>query len=193
MNNIITWCNANKEWCFSGIGVLVVGLILAMFTNVGKWVYGLFTRKQPTPIGPSPQASAPAKSLDDVKKSVQILFIDDDTKFKVVSILKQSGWQNTLIIKDVAALDDPTIARTDIFFVDINGVGLKLRFKDGGLGLALALKTKYPKKKVVIYSAETKGERFHEAWKKTDTHLPKNADPYEFQQIVEDFALGRGD
>ena len=63
-------------------------------------------------------------------------------------------------------------------------------FNDEGLGLALAIKDKYPEKKVIIYSAETNGDRFHEALRKADSFLPKNADPYEFQRIVEEFTLG---
>lgn len=79
------------------------------------------------------------------------------------------------------------MADADIFFVDIQGVGLKLGFRDEGLGLALALKEKYPDKKLVIYSAEPRGERFHKALKKADETLEKNADPYQFQQLVENF------
>lgn len=63
-------------------------------------------------------------------------------------------------------------------------------FSDEGLGLALAIKKKYPSKKVIIYSAETNGDRFHEALRKADSFLAKNADPYEFQRIVEEFTIG---
>jgi hypothetical protein len=80
------------------------------------------------------------------------------------------------------------VAEADIFFVDIQGVGVRLGFKDEGLGLAGALKDKYPEKKLVIYSAEPRGERFHTAFRKADGALEKNADPYEFQQLVEEFA-----
>jgi DNA-binding NarL/FixJ family response regulator len=57
------------------------------------------------------------------------------------------------------------------------------------LGLALNLKKKYPAKRIVIYSAETQGDRFHEALRKADGFLPKNAEPYEFQQMVGQFSL----
>ena len=63
-------------------------------------------------------------------------------------------------------------------------------FHDEGLGLALAIKQKYPKKKVVIYSAETQGDRFHKALREADSFLAKNADPYEFQRLVEEFTIG---
>jgi hypothetical protein len=123
-----------------------------------------------------------------IKANTHILFIDDDAKFKVVTILKKSGWINTKNIKDIDNLDNKLIQETDIFFVDIQGVGLSLQFNDEGLGLALALKKKYPTKRVVIYSAETKGDRFHEALRKADSFLPKNAEPYEFQLLVEEYS-----
>lgn len=123
-----------------------------------------------------------------IKDSTRIVFVDDDERFKVVKILKNSGWCNTSLVKDVGSLDDRAIFEADIFFVDIQGVGIKLGFKDEGLGLAAALKVKYPEKKLVIYSAEPKGERFHKALRMADDSLEKNADPYEFQLLVEQFA-----
>ncbi|MFY4806848.1 hypothetical protein ACOTVJ_10700 [Aliarcobacter butzleri] len=119
------------------------------------------------------------------KSSLKILFIDDDIKFKVINIIKNSGWINTKIVKDISNLDSDEVKNTDIFFVDIQGVGIKLKFTDEGLGLANAIKSKYPEKKVVIYSAETRGDRFHEALRKADDFLAKNAEPFEFQQTIE--------
>jgi hypothetical protein len=45
---------------------------------------------------------------------------------------------------------------------------------------------------VIIYSAETEGDRFHEALRKADSFLAKNADPYQFQRLVEEFTIGIG-
>jgi DNA-binding NarL/FixJ family response regulator len=104
--------------------------------------------------------------------------------------LERSGWKYTKLIKDATTLDDASILEADILFIDVQGVGVSLGFNDEGLGLALAIKEKYPKKKVVIYSAETQGNRFHAALRKADSFLPKNADPYEFQRIVEEFTIG---
>ena len=124
-----------------------------------------------------------SKKLDNFKLTKHILFIDDDTKFKVVSILKKSGWIHTKSVKDIDSYDSKDVLETDIFFVDIQGVGKQLECKDEGLGLAMNLKNKYPLKKVVIYSAETKGERFHDALRIADSFLSKNAEPYQFQQL----------
>lgn len=175
------------EWFFSGIGTyLFGGFITCIFfgykyrSQISSKISsfkGYFSKNQPT------------ISLSEAKKTKSILFIDDDVKFKVVSILKKAGWENTRIFKDVSSLDDDEVKNTDIFFVDIQGVGIKMDFKEEGLGLALAIKKKYPDKKVVIYSSETKGDRFHEALKVADSFLPKNAEPYEFQLIVEELAV----
>ena len=129
-----------------------------------------------------------AENLDKRKLITKILFIDDDTKFKVVNILKKSGWTQTKVVKDIDNIDDTSVKESDIFFVDIQGVGKALECKDEGLGLALTLRKKYPYKKIIIYSAETKGDRFHEGLQKADAFLAKNAEPYEFLQLVEQFS-----
>lgn len=123
------------------------------------------------------------------KETARILFIDDDTTFQVVKIIKKSGWCNVKVIKDVDSLDSPAIKETDLFFIDIQGVGKALKFKDEGLGLAIALKNKYPNKKIVIYSAEPSGDRFHQGFRVADDFLSKTAEPYQFQQVIENMLL----
>ena len=78
--------------------------------------------------------------LDFIKNNTGILFIDDETGFSTVKIFKQSKWNNTNIEKDIANLDSDLIVKNDIFFIDINGVGKKLRYKDGGQGLCVDIK-----------------------------------------------------
>jgi len=123
------------------------------------------------------------------KDRTRILFIDDDLKFKVVSILKAAGWNHTKAVKDIKALDIEDAREAHIFFVDIQGVGKAMGFDDQGLGLAYALKTKYPHKKVVIYSSDQNGDRFHKAFNVVDYQLYKNAEPYEFINLVEQLGL----
>lgn len=123
-----------------------------------------------------------------LKGTTKILFVDDNhTDYKMVSILKRAGWTKTKSVKDITDLDAQVVIESDIIFVDINGVGLSL-FEDQGLGLASALKIKYPKKKIVIYSSETTGDRFHKALRQVDDCLPKNAEPYQFINLVENFS-----
>ena len=134
-----------------------------------------------------PKAKFPDRSVDDIKQICKIIFVDD-RKFSVVDILGKAGWVNTKRVKDVYSLDDNDIKEAHILFVDIQGVGKALQFKDEGLGLITALKNKYPNKKIVVYSAESDGDRFHKGLSKADARLSKNADPYEFQTLVEKFA-----
>ncbi len=125
------------------------------------------------------------KKIENLRPSVSILFIDDDIKFKVISILKNSGWIQTKIVRDLKNLNELSITNAHIVFVDIQGVGKQMGFTDDGLGLAASIKKKYPKKKVIIYSADSEGSRFHEAFRLADDQLSKNAVPYEFESVIE--------
>lgn len=129
------------------------------------------------------------RSLDEIKSACKILFIDDKA-FPLVDILKNEGWRNTSRIKDVDALEQTEVKEAHILIVDIQGVGKKLMFKDEGLGLIIALKEKYPNKKVIVYSAEDQGviQAFHPGLDKADRRLSKNSDPYQFQVAVESFS-----
>ena len=203
------WVVTNKEWLFSGIGLAVVSFILKkLFLETksdGNPPY------QPANIDIKIENSNESftsdkvlqnniegvnvepvikKTLDNFKNETRILFIDDDMRFKVSKILIRSGWVHTKLIKDCETLDEQDVINASILFIDVQGVGLAMGFNDEGLGLALAIKQKYPKKKVVIYSAETQGDRFHKALREADSFLAKNADPYEFQRLVEEFTIG---
>lgn len=201
---MMEWIALNKEWVFSGMGVTAV---LFLLNKIFKLNYSdKTTDNQPVTainniINNNSQTGLNAfkeegshhvekntLTIPELKESIRILFIDDDARFKVVAILKNSGWKFTKLIKDVKSLDAPEILESDILFIDIQGVGVALGFNDEGLGLALAVKDKYPMKKVIIYSAETEGNRFHDALRKADSFLAKNADPYEFQRIVEEYS-----
>lgn len=187
---MIEFLKSNYEWLFGGLGVTAIFFVLEKFTFKKKKGSGKAVKnKNSITINnnlSSQLTDGNRKSLVKKDKSnLKILFIDDQhTKFKMVSILKKSGWKNTNSVKDITDLDDYRAKESDIIFVDINGVG-KTLFKDEGLGLASALKKKYPAKKIVIYSAETKGDRFHKALREVDDCLSKNAEPYQFINLIE--------
>jgi hypothetical protein len=190
----------NYEWIFSGVGVLIIGYIITFFLPHKN-------QKQDIPIINTPSTntnsfvvnnimgntnqidkSSTENTDDRLKGKTKILFIDDNhTEYKMVSILKKSGWINTKSVKDVIDLDDPKVNEADIIFVDINGVGTTM-FQDQGLGLASALKKKYDSKKIILYSAEITGDRFHRALREVDGCLSKNAEPYQFINLIEEFA-----
>jgi len=198
MSQIGTYISDNKEWLFSGIGVLVISSILYLLKDkiFGTKTESVNTNSNANTINnnivinsrDSREERKIKEEQEERRKDLtRILFVDDDTKFKTVSILKRAGWKNTISKKDIIDLDDNDAINSDIIFVDINGVGSEL-FNDQGLGLASALKKKYPEKKIVLYSAETTGDRFHSALREVDSCLSKNAEPYEFINLVENFA-----
>lgn len=184
----------NYQWLFSGLGVAIIG-----------WVgYYIFSRNKPNKevksqkntnnitikntLGQTnpPETEKSEKTKCD-KTKYRILFIDDKHReFKMVSQLKKAGWINTKAVKDVVDLDDPKVKEADLIFVDINGVGTQL-FEDQGLGLAAALKDRYKEKAIILYSSDPEGDRFNVKLKKVDDSLPKNADPYEFISMIEQY------
>jgi len=131
----------------------------------------------------------PDRTLEEIRGVCKILFIDD-RNFPVVDIIKNAGWINTKRIKDAEAIEQTDIREAHIIFCDIQGVGKKLKFKDEGLGLVIALKNSYPNKKVIVYSGEDQGrvEAFHKGLDVADGRLSKLADPYQFQLLVEKYS-----
>lgn len=127
--------------------------------------------------------------IDFMKSRSKILFIDDDKNFNVVKILKESGWRHTKSISDIKNIDIPIVKDSHILFVDINGVGKILNLQYEGLDLSLMIKQRYPKKKVVIYSANRTTNAFHQAWDICDFKLEKNALPNQFQNLVEKYSV----
>lgn len=123
-----------------------------------------------------------------LKGKLRILFIDDK-KTVIAQNLRNDGWKNTKLIHDVKSLNIAAIKNADVFFVDINGVGISLGLEHEGLDLALMIKKKFKNKKVVIYSGNKKNNMFHEAWDVCDHRLEKNALPIQFESLVEQFAL----
>lgn len=131
----------------------------------------------------------PERNLDEIKSICKIVFIDDRA-FPIIDILKRSNWKNVTRINDVSSLSQTEVSEGHILFVDIQGVGKKLKLKDEGLGLIVALKRKYPNKRVIAYSGEDEGQvqAFHEGINVADSRLSKNAATYQFEFLVEKYA-----
>ena len=192
--NMIDLFQENYKWIFSGVGVAILIFILnKIFISKS----GSKSTKNTNKVIINNSINSSSKSNDEqgnesednrLKEKTRILFVDDEhTKFKMVSILKKAGWKNTKSIKDITDLDDQRAKEADFIFVDINGVGTTL-FEDQGLGLASALKKKYQDKIIVLYSDETSGDRFHRALREVDDCLPKNAEPYQFINLIENLS-----
>lgn len=132
----------------------------------------------------------PQRTVEDLKRITKILFIDDQS-FGVVQQLKEKdGWQNVCRIRDVDSLSQTEIRDAHIVFVDIQGVGKKMGFEDEGMGVIQALRETYPEKKIIMYSAESKGkvDALHPSGNLVDYRLRKTAKRYEFESVIEQFA-----
>lgn len=123
-------------------------------------------------------------SVDDIKKHIQILFVDDKDDFKIIDILREIGYRVDYA-PDILDIDDSKIKNADIVFLDINGVGVAMKFKNQGMGLCGALRSRYGNaKKLILYSGETLGDIFDPDAKKADATLPKDSDLYQFISYI---------
>jgi hypothetical protein len=144
-------------------------------------------------INVNPQTKLPAfngKPVSDVsdvpslKRSIRVLFIDDDKDFKIVKVLKRMGWEYVKIVTDITSLENPSLVEANVVFVDIQGVGKSMQCSDEGLGLTLAIRRRYPEKKIIIYSAEEEGPRFHDGFHAANYSLQKFVDPIRFEDAI---------
>ena len=113
----------------------------------------------------------------------------------IALIRKQSGMKeqnqsvsqtvNVKKISVVKRIDSPEICNANIIFVDINGVGESLFPKEQGLGVAKAIKKRFKDKKVYLYSAQH--HALNSDFNLLDGVLSKNADPYEFINIIDNY------
>lgn len=186
------WFMDNLEWIFIGVGATVVSGVVAFLVNRSRKDahenQSTQTQQQIvnvyTASNDAHKNVCTIKNQADLKKMVHILFIDDE-RFKMVQILRTMGWSNIEYKKNVVNPDDDVVLRSHVIFVDINGVGGNA-YRNQGLGLAAAIKDKHPEKKVIIYSVEPTGDRFDDDLRKIDKCLPKNAEPIQFSNLIEE-------
>lgn len=203
MEHIINWITENKEWLFSGLGVALLTLVVKNFLTRGNNNKDNQTQSQVnnqtqnltvnlaqnhpfTDTAKPNEKKSNALTLDGMKAQTNILFIDDDKKFKIVSILKKAGWNNTSFFPnpDVTDINAEKIRNAHIIFVDIKGVGTTM-YDNEGLDLVVDLKKKYPEKKVVMYSSVQEHSLFHKAINMADDRIPKNSYPAVFVSVIE--------
>ena len=107
-------------------------------------------------------------------------------------MILNSSKDMTNIINELlnSGISQTELVDAHIVLVDVQGVGKKMQCPDEGLGLIVAIKEKYPQKKVIMYSGESQGkiETFHKAWNVADHSMKKSATQYEFNNIIEKFA-----
>lgn len=123
---------------------------------------------------------------NDIKNTAQILFIDDED-FNVIKMLRKAGWKNIKRIPDFANLDIIDLKNANVVFVDIKGVGIVGGYKNEGIGLAAAIKKKYPNKGVILYSGTLEYNIFDPDIDIVDAKLQKNAEPIQFSYLIEQY------
>lgn len=123
-------------------------------------------------------------TTDDIKARVRILFVDDKDDFPIITMLRNIGYQ-VEYLSDIVDFDAKPVKYADIVFLDINGVGVAMKFKNQGMGLCGALRDYYGNaKKLILYSGETEGSIFDKDAKKADATLPKDSDLYQFISYI---------
>lgn len=127
-------------------------------------------------------------TIEEIKSRIKVLFVDDK-EFPIVDHLKSIGYVGTDYMPDIDDIDDTRVRYAHIIFLDINGVGIRLGFKNQGMGLCGAIKDKYGNsKRVILYSAETLGSLFDPDAKKADDTIPKDSDYVQFTTMITDYA-----
>lgn len=92
------------------------------------------------------------------KEPFKILFIDDEFEdFPLINIIDSNSEFTVRSMHDANSLTDEAIVWANVVFVDIHDVGKKMNLDEEGKALAVAIKKKYPTKKVVLYSFDATG------------------------------------
>ena len=105
------------------------------------------------------QKSFPVRTIEQLKNSVEILFIDNE-EFNLTKELKEKdGWKRIKCVTDIKSLSQPELKDAHILCVDIQGVGKEL-------GL----------------------DAFHPAEGYVDERLKKSANRYQFETALKRLA-----
>jgi DNA-binding NarL/FixJ family response regulator len=110
-------------------------------------------------------------SIDELQRLTRILFIDDTDQSDLIRYLKNEGW-DTEYIPDIEQITAKNIQNANILFIDVMGVGAKLRLRDG-LDVVKLIKETYPSKKVVMYSTNEKQDYSHPGFEMADKRIVK--------------------
>lgn len=122
--------------------------------------------------------------VEEIKAKIKILFVDDKDDFPIIGMLRNNGYQ-VEYLDDIVDFEAKTVKYADIIFLDINGVGVAMKFKNQGMGLCGALRDYFGNsKRLILYSGETAGSIFDKDAKKADATLVKDSDLYQFISYI---------
>jgi len=139
--------------------------------KAGNWIKKFYSKKHISPI-------------EDLKKTTQILFIDDEDFSTRLSTIREAGW-NVRQVNDIANFDSEEIRNADIIFMDYIGVGKILTPTEEGIGLIKSLKKRYPNKFIIFYSGYAGFIPGHEVHSIVDAWIDKHADSFVYIDQIE--------
>ena len=121
-------------------------------------------------------------SLKD-RKNIKILFIDDEG-FDIEP-LKRIGFLDVSKQYEYTQIDD--YEKYDIIFCDINGIGKEIDEKYQGAALAKIIKSTYPDKVIIIFSAKQQYLDMHEFGKYVDETIAKNIQISDLTTLIDKY------
>ena len=124
-------------------------------------------------------------SLEEIKKKIRILIIDDDVAgaASLKEYLEKGNWRVDTI-KDLDHDANHYLVDSQIICVDIHDVGIALGFPNG-VSLLKLIATKYPNKKIILYSAiAAYDDLFEDALRYADKTVSKSSRA-EFSSAIE--------
>ena len=110
-------------------------------------------------------------SIEQLQRLTRILFIDDTDQSDLTTYLKSEGWDAECIL-DIEQITAKNIQRANLIFVDVMGIGSKLKLRDG-LDVIKLLKETYPSKKIVMYSTNERQDYSHPGFELADKKIVK--------------------
>lgn len=123
-------------------------------------------------------------TVDELRKRIQILFVDDDPLNYILENIRKSGW-NVRQVNEINSLYAEEVKNSDIIFVDYKGVGTTLTPTEEGIGLLKYLRSKYPNKHLIFLSGYAGFIPGHEVHDIANGWIQKNADPYIYIERIE--------
>lgn len=163
------------------MGEAILLKIAEIFIKLGMEKVGSFIKKRS-------KNNKKTTNLEDVKKSIKILFIDDEDFSTKISIIRDAGW-NVHQVKEVSNIDSQEIVSSDIIFIDYIGVGKILTPKEEGVGLLKYIKRKYPNKFIIFFSGYAGYIPGHEVHSIANAWIDKHADSFVYIDQIEDAAI----
>ena len=118
---------------------------------------------------PKPQSL----SMEQIKRIARVLMIDDNEPIEIKSLLEKEKWKVSWI-PDLDTLSNKQLRQSHIVCLDIMGVG-KLLGLESGMGLVKSIKSKYPEKKIILYSSVSHQDIFDDSVDQVDKRLRKES------------------